>query len=53
MSNLLIKNIWKKGTNQYTSTADYHIEVSPGEINYVRDLVSAVKEIAHGINKGS
>jgi hypothetical protein len=53
MSNILVINLWKKGTNKYTSEADYHIEVDPGEINYVWDLVSALKEIALGINKDS
>jgi hypothetical protein len=35
MSNLLVIDVWKKGTNQYTSMSDYHIEVKSGEINYV------------------
>jgi hypothetical protein len=53
MSNILIINIWKKGTNKYTSEADYHIEVDPREIDYVWNLVSALKEIAKGLNKDS
>lgn len=48
MSNLLVIDVYKKGTNQHTSMPDYHIEVKSGEINYVWDLVSALKEIALG-----
>ena len=53
MSNLLVINVWKKGTNQYTSMPDYHIEVKSGEINYLWDLVSALKRIAERGKKES
>jgi hypothetical protein len=49
MSNLFVMDVWKKGTNQYTSMPDYHIEISPGEINYFRDLISALEGIGEGI----
>ena len=51
MSNLLEISVWKKGTNQYTSMPDYHIEVKSGEIDYIWDLVSALKGIAEGMKK--
>jgi hypothetical protein len=46
MSDLLVIDVWQKGTNQYTSMPDYHIEVKSGEIDYVWDLISALKGIA-------
>jgi len=52
MSNLLVIDVWEKGTNQHVSMPDYHIEVKSGEINYVLDLVSALKGIVTGVNKG-
>jgi hypothetical protein len=51
MSNLFVIDIWEKGTNQHTSLPDYHIEVKSGEINYVWDLVTALKGIAEGVKK--
>jgi hypothetical protein len=53
MSNLLVINVWKKGRNQYTSMQDYHIEVKSGEIDYVWDLITALKGIAEGGKKES
>ena len=32
MSELLVIDVWKKGTNKYTSEADYHIEVESGRL---------------------
>lgn len=49
MSDLFVIAVWKKGTNQYTSMPDYHIEVSPGTINYFGDLISALERIAEGM----
>jgi hypothetical protein len=51
MSDLLVINVWKKGTNQHTSMPDYHIEVKSGGIDYVFELVSALKGIGETNSK--
>jgi len=49
MSEILVINIWKKGSDQYTTRPDYHIEVDQGEINHISNLVYAIEEIAKAI----
>ena len=46
---IVVINIWKKGTNRYTSEADYHIEVDQGETYQVSALIQAISEIANAI----
>ena len=48
---VLVINIWKKGTNRYTSEADYHIEIDQGETYEVSALIHAIGDIAKAIEK--
>ena len=49
MSSILVINMWKKGTNRYTSEADYHIEIDQGETYQVSALIDAIGKIAKAI----
>lgn len=51
MSSILVISIWKKGTNRYTSEADYHIEIDQGETYQISALIGAISEIANAIKE--
>lgn len=43
MATILKINIWKKGTNQYTSMPDYQIEIEEGDSYMLRELIDAIR----------
>lgn len=43
MTTLLKIDIWKKGTNKYTSMPDYQIDIEEGDSNMLRELIAAIR----------
>ena len=42
MTTLFKINVWKKGTNQYTSMPDYQIEITEGDTYKLTSLIESV-----------
>ena len=51
MTTIFNIDIWKKGTNRYSSMPDYQIEISEGEIAKLTELIDAIMKLADNFAK--
>ena len=51
MTTLFKITIWKKGTNQYTSTPDYQIDIEDGDTYKLTSLAESITLLAEKLIK--